>query len=86
MTERKTALVTGSTSGIGLAVARRLAAEGWRVALNSARSAEAGAKLAADLPDAVYLQADLAAPGEPERLVGEAVEALGELDLLVNNA
>jgi ketoreductase RED2 len=86
MTEPKTALVTGSTSGIGLAIAQRLAAEGWRVALNSARSAEAGAKLAADLPDAVYLQADLAAPGEPERLVAEAVAALGGLDLLVNNA
>ncbi|ACU75342.1 short-chain dehydrogenase/reductase SDR [Catenulispora acidiphila DSM 44928] len=86
MTDRKTALITGSTSGIGLAVARRLAAEGWRVALNSARSAEAGAELAAELPEAVYLRADLAAPGEPERLVAEAAEALGGLDLLVNNA
>jgi ketoreductase RED2 len=86
MTDRKTALVTGSTSGIGLAVARRLADEGWRVALNSARSAEAGAKLAAELPGAVYLQADLAVPGGPERLVAAAADALGGLDLLVNNA
>ena len=85
-TTRPVALVTGSTSGIGLAIAQRLAAEGWRVALNSARSAEAGEKLAAELPDALYVRADLTGEGEPERLVEAVTAAFGQLDLLVNNA
>lgn len=57
------ALVTGSTSGIGEAVARRLAADGKRVVVHSRRSTEAGQALAAELGGA-YVQADLAVEEE----------------------
>jgi ketoreductase RED2 len=79
------ALVTGSTSGIGAAVARRFAAEGMRVVVNSVSSVEAGRELAADI-DGHYVQADVAADGEGARLVAETVERFGRLDVLVNNA
>ncbi|WP_328874327.1 SDR family oxidoreductase [Streptomyces sp. NBC_00287] len=80
------ALVTGSTSGIGEAVARRLAAEGMRVVVNSARSPEAGKELAAELPDAMYVAADIAVREEAEALVAATVERYGRLDVLVNSA
>jgi ketoreductase RED2 len=80
------ALVTGSSSGIGAAVATRLAAEGMRVVVNSARSREAGERLARELPEAVYVAADIADPRQAEDLVAEAVRTYGRLDVLVNNA
>ncbi|PYC83780.1 polyketide synthase [Streptomyces tateyamensis] len=80
------ALVTGSSSGIGEAVARRLAAAGYRVVVNSARSVAAGQAVAAELPGAVYLQGDVADPQQARELVERTVEQLGRLDLLVNNA
>ncbi|MGW5637536.1 SDR family NAD(P)-dependent oxidoreductase [Streptomyces sp. NPDC003832] len=80
------ALVTGSSSGIGAAVARRLAAEGMRVVVNSARSQEAGRKVAAELPDAFYVAADISVREQAEALVMAAVERYGRLDVLVNSA
>ncbi|RPF29569.1 ketoreductase RED2 [Streptomyces sp. Ag109_G2-6] len=86
MSESRVALVTGSSSGIGAAVAERLAAEGIRVVVNSARSAEAGKELAARLPDAVYVQGDVSDAEDARRIVRTAIEAYGRLDILVNNA
>ncbi|CAB3829470.1 SDR family NAD(P)-dependent oxidoreductase [Achromobacter sp. CF-sbj1-Ac2-l] len=80
------ALVTGSTSGIGAAIARRLSRDGYAVVLHSRQSAEAGRALAAELGAAVYIQADLAVDADRVRLVREAVAAWGRLDVLVNNA
>jgi len=80
------ALVTGSTSGIGAAIARRLAGEGYAVIVHSRSSAQAGQALAAELGRAVYIQADLAVDADRVRLVREAVAAWGRLDVLVNNA
>jgi ketoreductase RED2 len=82
----KVALVTGSSSGIGEAVARSLAAEGASVVLNSATSVEAGERVAAELPDATYVQADVADEGAARGLVDAAVATYGRLDVLVNNA
>jgi len=82
----KVALVTGSSSGIGEAVARALAAEGASVVVNSARSVEAGERVAAELPDATYVQADVADEASARGLVDAAVERYGRLDILVNNA
>ncbi len=82
----KVALVTGSTSGIGEAIARHYAAHGAAVVLNSVRSVEAGERLAAELPDALYVQGSIADDGVPQRLVDATVEHFGHLDVLVNNA
>jgi ketoreductase RED2 len=82
----KVALVTGSSSGIGEAVARSLAAEGASVVVNSATSVEAGERVAAELPDATYVQADVADEGAARGLVDAAVATYGRLDVLVNNA
>ncbi|MBT2397810.1 SDR family NAD(P)-dependent oxidoreductase [Streptomyces sp. ISL-100] len=86
MSEERVALVTGSSSGIGAAVARRLAAAGVRVIVNSAHSVEAGQALAGELPGARYVQADVAVEEDAKRLVAEAVAAYGRLDILVNSA
>jgi ketoreductase RED2 len=82
----RVAIVTGSSSGIGEAIARRLAAAGAAVVVNSARSVDAGRAVAADLPDAVYVQGDITDADALDALVGTAAERWGRLDLLVNNA
>ena len=79
-------VVTGSTSGIGEAVARRLAACGAAVVVNSARSAAAGRDLAEELPDALYVGGDIADPGTAGALVRAVTDRWGRLDGLVNNA
>ncbi|MFD9611420.1 SDR family NAD(P)-dependent oxidoreductase [Streptomyces sp. NPDC090082] len=86
MSEQRVALVTGSSSGIGAAVARRLADAGYRIVVNSARSVAAGEALAAALPDAVYVRADVSDESQATALVAAAAEAYGRLDLLVNCA
>lgn len=80
------ALVTGSTSGIGAAIARKLSSEGYAVVLHSRSSAETGLALAAELGKATYIQADLAKDVERIRLIQEAVSWTGRLDVLINNA
>lgn len=80
------ALVTGSTSGIGEGIARRLVADGYRVVLHSRSSAATGQALAQELGNAVYVQADLAVEEDRVRLIAQAVAAWGRLDVLVNNA
>ena len=77
----KTALVTGSTSGIGLAVARARAAEGARVTLNGFGDAGEIERLCAEL-GARHSAADLTKADEIEAMMAEA----GEIDILVNNA
>ncbi len=82
----KVALVTGSSSGIGAATARSLAACGATVAVNSARSVAEGEAIAAELPNASYVQADVADARSARALVEAVVERHGRLDILVNNA
>ena len=79
-------VVTGSSSGIGVATARAFAALGASVLVNSARSVNEGEAVAASLPDAHYVQGDITEAGVPERLVAAALERWGRLDTLVNNA
>jgi ketoreductase RED2 len=84
--EGKVAIVTGSASGIGEAIARRYAAEGAGIVINSARSVDAGRAVAASLPDAIYVQADIADESQGVALVDAARDRWGRLDVLVNNA
>ena len=79
-------LITGSSSGIGAATAHRFAAAGATVVVNSATSVDAGRAVAAELPDATYVQADVSDEADCTRLVGEVVATHGRLDVLVNNA
>ena len=79
-------VVTGSSSGIGVATARAFAALGASVLVNSARSVDEGEAVAASMPDAHYVQGDITEAGVPERLVAAALERWGRLDTLVNNA
>jgi len=82
----RVALVTGSTSGIGAAIARRLSNDGFAVIVHSRNSIEEGQALARELGLAAYVQADLAKEADRARLVREAVAQWGRLDVLVNNA
>jgi ketoreductase RED2 len=84
--DNRVALVTGSSSGIGAAVAVAFADLGARVVVNSVSSVAEGELLAAKLPDAMYVQADVSDPADAERLIDAAVEHYGRLDILVNNA
>ncbi|WP_081601827.1 SDR family NAD(P)-dependent oxidoreductase [Paraburkholderia kururiensis] len=85
-TSAPVALVTGSTSGIGAAIARRLSKDGFSVVLHSRSSVDAGLALARDLGSAAYLQADLANDAERVNLIRDAIGVWGRLDVLVNNA
>lgn len=83
----KVAIVTGSSSGIGEAIARRLSTLGASVVVNSATSVAAGEKLANELGDnAIYVQADISDKAAGERLLAATLARFGKLDILVNNA
>jgi NAD(P)-dependent dehydrogenase (short-subunit alcohol dehydrogenase family) len=82
----KVVIVTGSTQGIGEAVARRFAAEGARVVVHGLER-ELGERVAADLgAGAVFHASDLSKPEAAPELVGVALRAFGRIDGLVNNA
>lgn len=85
----KTALVTGSSQGLGLAMAQALARAGAQVAINgrdAGKLDKVRADFAAEGLDAVPLVADLSRRADVERLIAAAIERLGRLDILVNNA
>jgi NAD(P)-dependent dehydrogenase (short-subunit alcohol dehydrogenase family) len=82
----KVILVTGSTTGIGEAIARRAGAEVARVLIHG-RDAERGQALVAELGTNTALHVDdIADPAAPPRIIAAAVKAFGKLDSLVNNA
>lgn len=83
----RVAIVTGSSSGIGEEIARRLSAGGASVVVNSASSVEAGTKVAHSLPnDSLYVQADISDKAQGQALIDATLERFGQLDYLVNNA
>lgn len=85
--EGRVAVVTGSSSGIGEAVARDLSLAGANLVINSATSVSEGQRVAAALPtDAIYIQADISNPHQCQGLVDQAMNRFGRLDILVNNA
>ena len=80
-----TALVTGASGGIGSAIAAALAGQGARVALSGTR-ADALEAVAAHIGNSIVLPCDLSDPAAVDALVPRAVAALGQLDILINNA
>jgi 3-hydroxybutyrate dehydrogenase len=87
----KTAVVTGSNSGIGLGIASELAKLGANVVLNSFSDRPEDHALAAKLSEdhgvrVSYIQADMSKGSECRALVAKAAEAMGQVDILVNNA
>jgi ketoreductase RED2 len=85
--EGKVAVVTGSSSGIGEAIARRLAGLGAKVVVNSASSVEAGTRVAESLPgEALYVRADISDQRQGHELIARTVERFRGIDILVNNA
>ena len=91
MLKGKTALVTGSTSGIGQGIAEALAAEGANIVLNGFGEAAAIETLRAEIADrngitVTYDGADMSKPAEIARMVEDAEARFGAIDILVNNA
>ena len=91
MLKEKSALVTGSTSGIGLAIARALAAQGANVTINGFGDKAAIEKERSGIEKefgvkAVYSPADMTKPAEIADMVKTAEKTFGSLDVLVNNA
>jgi 3-hydroxybutyrate dehydrogenase len=91
MLKGKVALVTGSTSGIGLGIARALAGAGADIVMNGFGDAGAIEKLRSGLESefkirAIYSAADMSKPAEIEAMIKEATKKLGSVDILVNNA
>ncbi len=91
MLKGKVALVTGSTSGIGLAIARGLAAQGADICINGFGDAAAIEKERSGIESdfgvkAIYDGADLSKGPDAEAMVANAIKTLGSVDVLVNNA
>ncbi|QOY92909.1 3-hydroxybutyrate dehydrogenase [Massilia sp. UMI-21] len=91
MLSGKTALVTGSTSGIGLGIARSLAEQGANIVFNGFGDAQQIEKLYVDVGaefgvQTAYHNADMSKPAEIEAMIGFATEKFGGVDILVNNA
>lgn len=84
---KKVAIVTGGSRGIGLGIAKELAAEGFVISIMDLRPAapeELG--LGTEGEDFILLQGDISKPEDHKRLVKETVDAFGRIDVLVNNA
>ena len=91
MSDRKNALVTGSTSGIGLAIARALAGAGYNIVLNGFGPEDEIEAMRSGIESdhgvkAIYHGADMTKPAEIEDMMATAARDLGPVDVLVNNA
>ena len=86
-TDRRVALVTGGTRGIGLGIAQALAGDGWHLALCGVRGSDAVAPLLETFSGkADYFQADVSSPADRARLADAVAERYGAVNALVNNA
>lgn len=90
MSPRRVCIVTGSSSGIGAATARRYAREGWDVVVNFSRAAAPAEAVAAECralgAEVLVARADVASDADARRLAAEVEARFGRADVLVNNA
>lgn len=91
MPRNRTAVITGSTSGIGLAIAKAFAAEDWRVVVNSFSDAPEDHAIVGSLAkqhagEVTYVPADMSKADDCRTLVAMAAKKFGSVDVLVNNA
>ncbi|BAQ62171.1 short-chain dehydrogenase/reductase SDR [Geminocystis sp. NIES-3708] len=86
MKTKRVALITGSTSGIGMAIAKQLSQDGFSIAFHSKSSWQMGRELAKNHSDSSYTQADLADQKQIRDLISSVISHHGRLDILVNNA
>ena len=86
--KNKNVFVTGSSRGIGLAIAHKFASKGANIVLNSRGELPAGLvdEFASYGVKVVGVTGDVSQAAEAKRMVAEAIEALGSVDILVNNA
>lgn len=88
--KNKTAIITGSTSGIGKGIARRLASEGANVVINSYRDQDELPQILNEVTSAgghaTFIRADMSKVEEIDRLLASAVDEFGQVDILINNA
>jgi NAD(P)-dependent dehydrogenase (short-subunit alcohol dehydrogenase family) len=88
--EGKTAIVTGSSRGIGKAVARRFARDGAKVTVNCVSTVDKAAAVADEIRksggEAIVVAADVSKKADAEHLVAETIKAFGQVDILVSNA
>ena len=86
----KVALITGATRGIGKAIALELARKGFNIVINDLELPDEGAEAINEIKkggrEAIFIKADISKYEEVEKMVKEAVEKLGRMDVLVNNA
>ena len=86
----KSAIVTGSSRGIGRAVARRLARDGAKVTVNCVATVDKANAVADEIRkaggEAIVIAADVSKRGDAERLIGDTIKAFGKVDILVSNA
>jgi len=90
LAESKTAVITGSATGVGAAVATRLAADGYSVLINYNRSEDQARETEAACQSAgaqtLLVQGDVANDADCQRMVQSSLDAWGRIDLLINNA
>lgn len=88
--DKKVALITGASRGIGFAIARRLGLDGFRLALVATSDKERNKDnldiLTADKSEWIYIQADISSSADREKIVEETLKRYGRIDVLVNNA
>jgi len=88
--EVKVALITGATRGIGKAIALELARKGFNIVINDLELQDEGAEAINEIKkggrEAIFIKADISKYEEVEKMVKDAVEKLGRMDVLVNNA
>ena len=83
---KRVAIITGGSSGIGAATARNLAKRGWRIAVNYLKNKSSAEQIARACGDAIAVQADVSQDADCRRLARSVLEKWGAIDALVNSA